>query len=57
MTTPITDSVEYLREAGDPPAPGRRTYEIVRAWHNDTHRGGFETCDQQPCHAINRPAA
>lgn len=57
MITPIADSVEYLQEIGTPVRPGERTYEIVRAWHNDTHRGGFELCDQQPCHAINRPPA
>lgn len=56
MPSPITDSLAYLRDA-DKVAPGHRTYEIVRAWHNDTHRGGFELCDQQPCHAINRPPA
>lgn len=51
----------YLREA-DQVEPtrddyaGGRTLEIVRAWHDDTHPGTFRLCDQQPCHAINRPA-
>lgn len=62
MPNPITDSLAYLREADqttvdEQDTPGGRTYEIVRAWHNDVHSYGFEQCDQQPCHAINRPPA
>jgi hypothetical protein len=57
MTQPISDSLAYLRKAESTTFRGYRALEIVRAWHNDTHQGGFETCDQQPCHAINRPPA
>lgn len=63
MTQPITDSMSYVADVDQPGfhgnhvQPGERTYEIVRAWHNDTHTGTFRFCDQQPCHAINRPPA
>lgn len=68
--SPITDSLRYLRESDQIKdtysdedgghyidRSGERTFEIVRAWHNDTHRGAFLVCDEQPCHAINRPPA
>lgn len=27
---------------------------VLQRWHNETHPGPWLTCDEQPCHAIQR---
>ena len=44
-------------ECGETVWLGLDATAIVREWHNDTHPGVFDYCDQQPCHAITRAAS
>ncbi|HEX8489343.1 MAG TPA: hypothetical protein VF642_12415 [Propionibacteriaceae bacterium] len=57
---PVAEAVTLMPPAGhsfaDPAEDGyaEAVHETMRAWHNETHPGAFQSCTEQPCDAIKR---
>ena len=54
----LNDEISGLQEKVEDLAAARdratATELILERWHNDTHRGVFRFCSEQPCHDIER---